>query len=154
MIRVSTDPIDVASALAAFEKEAGDAGATVSFSGKVRGRAENSSVTSLVLEHYPGVTEASIREIADEALGRWPLQGFLIQHRVGEIFPGETIVLVCTASAHRRAAFEAADFMMDYLKSRALFWKKERRDGEEVWIEPRDEDYQDAKRWAQEEDHQ
>ncbi|MEZ5893591.1 MAG: molybdenum cofactor biosynthesis protein MoaE [Parvularculaceae bacterium] len=139
--------IDAGAELAAFEKRASAAGAVVSFLGKVRGAHAGEAVSALELEHYPGVTERSIAEMEREARARWPLDDILIIHRVGRIGPGETIVFVAAASAHRRAAFEAADFLMDYLKTEAMLWKKEVRDGGEAWIEPRPDDYQDAGRW-------
>lgn len=147
MIRVSPEPFDPGAELSAFEKGAGGAGAVVSFVGKVRGTAGETNVASLYLEHYPGVTERSIAQIEGEARKRWALVNLLIIHRVGELWPGEPIVMVCAASAHRRDAFEAADFLMDYLKTEAVFWKKEVRDAGEAWIEPRDADYKDAARW-------
>lgn len=147
MIRVSPEPFDPGAELSAFERDAGGAGAVVSFVGKVRGAAGEKNVTSLYLEHYPGVTERSIAAIEDEARKRWALFDVLVIHRVGALAPGEAIVMVCAASAHRREAFEAADFLMDYLKTEAMFWKKEVRDGDEAWIEPRDADYKDAERW-------
>ena len=150
MIRVSENPFDPAAAIADFEQRAGDAGAVAAFLGKVRGRAEGETVDALYLEHYPGVTEKSIREIEAAARRRWRICDTLIIHRVGRMVEGEAIVLVCAAAAHRRDAFEAVDFLMDYLKTNALFWKKEIRKTREVWIEPRAEDYEDVKRWAAE----
>lgn len=119
----------------------------MSFLGKVRGRADGEDVSALYLEHYPGVTERSIAEIETEARKRWAIEDALIIHRVGELNPGEPIVLVCVAGAHRREAFEAADFLMDCLKTEAMFWKKETRADGEAWIEPRNADYKDAARW-------
>ncbi len=147
MIRVCEESFDPGAELSAFEKSAQGAGAVVSFVGKVRGAAGAEDVKALYLEHYPGVTERSISDIEAEARQRWPIDDALIIHRVGEMKPGEPIVMVCVASAHRREAFEAADFLMDYLKTEAMFWKKEVRDGGEAWIEPRDADYKDAARW-------
>lgn len=147
MIRVHQEPFDPGAELSAFEKRATDAGAVVSFLGKVRGKAGAESVGALYLEHFPGVTERSIADIEAEARRRWAIGETLIIHRVGELAPEEPIVMVCVASAHRRQAFEAADFLMDYLKTEAVFWKKEICDGGEAWIEPRDADYKDASRW-------
>ena len=126
----------------------GDVGAVVTFSGLCRD--ESGTLSALELEHYPGMAEAEIRRIADEAASRWPLLGLTVIHRFGRIAPGENIVLVVAASAHRHAAFEAASFMMDYLKTRAPFWKKEhRRDGTEgEWVEAREIDDHSAQRWA------
>ncbi len=147
MIRVCADSFDPGAELSAFEKNASGAGAVVSFTGKVRDAAGSDGVKALCLEHYPGVTERSIQEIENKARERWKIDETLIIHRVGELAPGDPIVMVCVASAHRREAFEAADFLMDYLKTEAMFWKKEIRDSGEVWIEPRNADYKDAARW-------
>ena len=119
----------------------------VTFSGLCRGEA--GSLSALELEHYPGMAEAEIMRIAEEAVGRWPLTGLTAIHRYGKIRPGENIVLVVAASSHRQAAFEAASFLMDYLKSRAPFWKKEHRaDGSEGdWVEAKDADDEAAARW-------
>ena len=152
MIRVGPDPIDAADLLRRFEETAGGAGAIASFSGKVRGEAGVDQVASLSLEHYPGLTEISISEILEDAKARWNISHAWVFHRTGEILPGETIVFVCAASAHRRDAFEAVDFLMDYLKTRALFWKKEQRETGAIWIEPREQDYKDAARWEKSED--
>src|SRR5207237_10600920 len=106
------------------------------------------SVSGMPLEHYPGRTEAELARVEAEAGNRWPLQASLIVHRVGALNPGDDIVLVVTASAHREAAFAAAEFLMDYLKTRAPFWKKETRaDGAARWVEPRDSDDRAAERW-------
>jgi molybdopterin synthase catalytic subunit len=122
-------------------------GAVVTFTGICRDEAGR--LSALELEHYPGMAEAEIARIADEALGRWPLMGLTAIHRFGKIAPGENIVLVVAASAHRQAAFEAASFLMDYLKSRAPFWKKEHRaDGSEGnWVDAKKADDQAAARW-------
>ncbi len=149
MIRVSADPFDPGAELSVFETRAGAAGAVVSFLGKVRESAADKTVSGLYLEHYPGVTERSIAEIEEQARKRWAIDDALIIHRVGELRPGEPIVMVCVAAAHRREAFEAADFLMDYLKTEAMFWKKEIREDGEAWIEPRDADYKDAARWKE-----
>lgn len=146
-IEVTAEPFDPVEALRAFEAMSENMGAITSFLGKVRKEDAGDPVEALTLEHYPGLTEKTIRSAADEAMRRWRLGGLLVIHRVGRMVPGEPIVLVAAAAPHRRAAFEAADFLMDYLKTRALFWKKETRAGIESWIEPREEDYQDAARW-------
>ena len=119
----------------------------MTFSGLCRD--EQGTLSALELEHYPGMAEAEIKRIAAEAVTRWPLQGLTVIHRHGKIRPGENIVLVVAASAHRQAAFEAADFLMDYLKSRAPFWKKEHRaDGSEGgWVDAKDADASAARRW-------
>lgn len=122
----------------------GNAGAVVTFTGFVR---DDGGVQSLTLEHYPGMTEREIARCVAEAEGRWPLLGATIIHRVGKLIPGERIVLVAVASPHRRAAFEACEFLMDYLKTRAPFWKEEQRSDETRWVEHRHDDEDAAKRW-------
>jgi len=149
-IEIAFAPFDPHTALRAFTERFPEAGAIASFIGQVRG--ERGEVDALILDHYAGVTESEIAKIAEEALSRWPLFGLAIIHRVGEIAPGEPIVFVAAASKGRRAAFQAVDFLMDYLKSEAPFWKKESRGGQTQWIEPRAEDFEDKARWnAQEE---
>lgn len=148
VVRIDESPFDPAQELAAFEGVPGEAGAVVAFVGKVRAEAGDNPVRALYLEHYPGVTERLIAEFAAEARKRWTLLDGLIIHRVGELTPGESIVMVCASAAHRREAFEAADFLMDYLKTKALFWKKEIREASDAWIEPREQDYEDAARWS------
>lgn len=146
-ISIQAQDFDVAAEIAALTDGRADLGAVVTFSGLCRD--EGGVLTALELEHYPGMAEAEIGRIAAEAVGRWPLQGVTVIHRHGRIRPGENIVLVVTVSAHRQAAFEAADFLMDYLKSRAPFWKKEHwADGTEGgWVEAKDSDEQAAARW-------
>ncbi len=151
MITVCETPFDPGEHISAFEKNTGDAGAVVSFLGKVRGKAGAADVKGLYLEHYAGATEKSIGDIERAAQKRWGIDDILIIHRVGDLKPGDPIVLVCVSAAHRRDAFEAADFLMDFLKTKALFWKKEIRMDGETWIEPRADDYKDAKRWQWEE---
>jgi molybdopterin synthase catalytic subunit len=145
MIRLTDEPFEPAPLLETFSQGRRETGAIVSFTGLAR--AEHEAVESLELEAYPGFTEAAIHEIAQEAQVRFDLHGWLIVHRVGKIAPGEAIVFVATAATHRRAAFEAADFLMDYLKSRAPFWKKSFGPEGERWIEPSTRDYEDAARW-------
>ncbi len=149
MIRVLETSFDPAAEIAAFNKRAGAAGAVVTFLGAVRASAGDTDVKALELEHFPGVTEKSITEIENEARSRWPVSDIDIVHRVGRLAPGEPIVLVCVAADHRREAFEAADFLMDYLKTEAMFWKKEIRSDGDAWIEPRAADYKDAARWRE-----
>ncbi|PBB78331.1 molybdopterin synthase catalytic subunit [Mesorhizobium sp. WSM3879] len=146
-IRVQREDFDVAAEIAALTEGRADIGAVVTFSGLCRD--EKGALAALELEHYPGMAEAEIGRIATEAIGRWPLQGLTVVHRHGKITPGENIVLVVAASAHRQAAFEAANFLMDYLKSRAPFWKKEHRaDGSEGgWVEAKEADDEAAGRW-------
>ena len=147
MIRILETPFNPDEEIAAFNKRAGGAGAVVTFLGAVRGNAGERMVTALELEHFPGVTEKSIADIEEQARARWPVSDIDIVHRVGRLDPCDSIVLVCVAADHRREAFEAADFLMDYLKTEAMFWKKEVRDDGEEWIEPRAADYEDAARW-------
>lgn len=146
MIRLTPDSFEAGALLTAFSQGRSETGAIVSFTGLAR--AEGGATTTLELEAYEGFTEAAIREIAEAARQRHALQDLLIVHRVGRIAPGEAIVFVATAAAHRREAFEAADQLMDYLKSRAPFWKKSwDESGQGRWIEPRPQDYEDAARW-------
>jgi molybdopterin synthase catalytic subunit len=147
-IRIQQADFDVAQEIAVLTKGRTDIGAVVSFSGICRGSENGEPIAALTLEHYPGMAEAEIGRHADEALSRWPLQGLTIIHRFGRIAPGENIVLVVTASPHRQAAFEAAEFLMDYLKTNAPFWKREESDEGTSWIEARDHDDAAAARWT------
>ncbi|WON78006.1 molybdopterin synthase catalytic subunit MoaE [Serratia sp. UGAL515B_01] len=124
-----------------------DDGAVVTFTGKVRNHNLGDGVSALSLEHYPGMTEKALEEIVAEARIRWPVQRATVIHRVGELFPGDEIVFVGVTSAHRGHAFEAAQFIMDYLKMRAPFWKREATEQGTRWVEARDSDEQAAKRW-------
>ncbi|MFD1987927.1 molybdenum cofactor biosynthesis protein MoaE [Mesorhizobium newzealandense] len=146
-VRIQAQDFDVAAEISRLTQGRADIGAVVSFSGLCRD--EQGALSALELEHYPGMAEAEISRIATEALQRWPLQGLTAIHRHGKIAPGENIVLVVAASVHRQAAFEAANFLMDYLKSRAPFWKKEHRtDGSEGgWVEAKEADARAAQRW-------
>ena len=139
---------DVAREIATLTKGRTDIGAVVSFSGICRGSENDEAIAALTLEHYPGMAEAEITRHADTALSRWPLTGLTVIHRVGRITPGENIVLVVTASAHRQAAFEAAEFLMDYLKANAPFWKREESAGGTSWVEARHHDDDAAARWT------
>src|SRR3954449_12967553 len=123
-IRIQQADFDIAHEIAALTRGRSDVGAVVSFSGICRGDENGEPIAALTLEHYPGMAEAEIKRHADEAMSRWPLSGLTVVHRVGRIAPGENIVLVLTASQHRQAAFHAAEFLMDYLKSNAPFWKR------------------------------
>ncbi|MBR0893586.1 molybdenum cofactor biosynthesis protein MoaE [Bradyrhizobium tropiciagri] len=147
-IRIQEADFDVAQEIAGLSKGRTDVGAVVSFSGICRGSEQGEPIAALTLEHYPGMAEAEIARHADEALARWPLQGLTIIHRFGRIAPGENIVLVVTASAHRQAAFEAAEFLMDYLKTNAPFWKREESARGTSWIEARDHDDAATARWT------
>ena len=145
MIILTGQAFDPGALLSEFCQDRTETGAIATFTGLAR--AEQGDTTILELEAYPGFTEAAIGKIADEALTRFGLHDFHIVHRVGKIAPGEAIVFVATAAAHRRAAFEACDFLMDYLKSRAPFWKKETGPAGARWIEPRAQDHADIARW-------
>ena len=147
-IRIQQADFDIAHEIAALTKGRTDVGAVVSFSGICRGTEDNAPIAALTLEHYPGMAEAEIKRHADEAVSRWPLQGLTIIHRVGRIMPGENIVLVVTASQHRQAAFEAAEFLMDYLKTSAPFWKREEGGQATGWVEAKAEDDAAASRWT------
>ncbi|AWB19654.1 molybdenum cofactor biosynthesis protein MoaE [Methylobacterium currus] len=147
-LSIQPEPFDVAAEIAALTAELGGrAGAIVSFTGLCRD--EDGQLAALELEHYPGMAEAEIGRVLDEAVTRWPLQGAVAIHRHGLIRPGEGIVLVLAASAHRSAAFEAASFLMDYLKTRAPFWKREHRADGTLggWVEATEHDAAAAARW-------
>ena len=146
MVRLQAEPFDPGALLSAFAADRSETGAVVSFTGLAR--AGQGDVDRLVLEAYPGFTDAEIARIAGAARARFSLQDVLVVHRIGEIAPGEAIVFVATAASHRRKAFEAAAHLMDYLKSRAPFWKKELGPGGERWIEPTAQELEDAARWA------
>jgi molybdopterin synthase catalytic subunit len=146
MIRVQQADFDIGAELARLREGRTDIGAIVTFTGTVRDQA--GAVEEMTLEHYPGMTEAELARIEAEANARWPLQASLIVHRHGALKPGDNIVLVITASEHRDAAFEAARFLMDYLKSRAPFWKREQGPGGARWVEASEEDENAAEQWA------
>ena len=147
-IRIQQADFDVAQEIAALSKGRTDVGAVVSFTGICRGTEDSAPIAALSLEHYPGMAEAEIKRHADEAMARWPLQGLTIIHRFGRIAPGENIVLVVTASSHRQAAFHAAEFLMDYLKTNAPFWKQEESERGTNWIEAQGHDDAAAARWT------
>jgi molybdopterin synthase catalytic subunit len=147
-IRIQEADFDVAREIAALTNGRTDIGAVVSFSGICRGSEGDEAIAALTLEHYPDMAEAEITRHAQTALSRWPLTGLTVIHRVGRIVPGENIVLVVTASAHRQAAFEAAEFLMDYLKANAPFWKREESAGGTSWIDAREHDDEAAARWT------
>lgn len=150
-VDISDQPISAPQLLKDFESKLTSSGGVVSFSGMVRPDGTDSRVLGLFLQSYSPMTENGIETAVEQALSRWPLEALTVHHRTGEIRTGETIVFVATASRHRRAAFEAADFLMDYLKTEAVFWKKEITESGDVWIEPREQDYQDNQRWQQSE---
>jgi molybdopterin synthase catalytic subunit len=147
IVRIQAGDFDIVDEIARLTAGRPDIGAVVTFTGLCRD--EQGTLSALELEHYPGMAEAEIARIAAEAVQRWPLQGLTAIHRHGKIEPGGNIVLVVAASAHRQAAFEAANFLMDYLKSRAPFWKKEHRaDGSEGgWVDAKESDDKAANRW-------
>lgn len=149
-VRVQAEPFDAAAEAARLAAGRTDVGALVTFTGLCRADpdAQGSALTALVLEHYPGMAEEEMHRHLNEARGRWPLTGAVIVHRHGRILPGEPIVLVVTASAHREAAFFAAQFLMDWLKTNAPFWKKEERAGAGDWVAAKDSDDEAAARWS------
>ena len=148
-VSVRTDDYDTAAEISALTAGRTDVGAVVTFSGLCRD--DGGTLEALEIEHYPGMAEDEIARVCAEAEARWPLQGCRVIHRHGAIRPGENIVLVVTASAHRAAAFAAADFLMDYLKSEAPFWKRNRRRdtaaGEADWVAPKASDEAALDRW-------
>ena len=146
-IRIQSAPFDPAHEAALIEAGRRDIGAIVSFTGLCRD--EDGALTALELEHYPGMAEAEIARVAEEALARWPLSALTVIHRHGRVLPGERIVLVIAAARHRGEAFAAAEFLMDYLKTRAPFWKKEHRADGSVgdWVEAKAKDDAAAERW-------
>lgn len=162
MISIQTEDFSLDEEYRRLRKLAGDAGAIVTFTGLVRELYDSSSVTgeqqnagqedkvnTLYLEHYPGMTEKSLQQISDQAAEKWPLLASRIIHRVGELTAREQIVFVGTASAHRQDAFESAQFMMDYLKSNAPFWKKQSSAAGSAWIESRQSDTDALDRWQE-----
>ena len=144
-LRIQSEPFDTAHEIALLSAGGDDAGAVTSFVGLCR--SENGRLKALELEHYPGMADEEIARVVAEAETRWPLDGVTVIHRVGKIAPGARIVLVVTASAHRAAAFAGAEFLMDYLKTRAPFWKLEERGAGSTWVEARSTDDESAKRW-------
>jgi molybdopterin synthase catalytic subunit len=146
-VSVQADDFEIATEMARLTAADPDIGAVVSFTGLVRQNTADGPIATMELEHYPGMTERALEDIAAQAQARWPLQGVRIIHRYGALKPGERIVLVLTASRHRQAAFEAAEFLMDYLKTRAPFWKKEDSGGDPHWVDARDSDTSAASRW-------
>lgn len=147
-VRLLTTPFDPNAEIDPFARAHPQAGAIASFVGKVRpGGGDRDDVEALELSHYPPLTLPGMEALADDALARWPLLGIMVLHRTGLLYPGEPIVMVASVSTHRRAAFEATDFVMDHLKSQSWFWKREKVGGQWRWIEPRAEDHTDLGRW-------
>ena len=146
-VRIQAEDFDVAGEIAALTQGRGDLGAVVTFTGLCRD--EGGRLAALELEHYPGMAQAEAERVVEEARARWPLSGVTVIHRFGTILPGQNIVLVVTASSHRDAAFAAASFLMDYLKTRAPFWKREHlNDGTTgAWVDVKAEDDAAAERW-------
>jgi len=148
-VSVQSDDFDIGTEIARLTQDRSDIGAVVTFTGLVRDMGSGQPVSAMELEHWPGVTETALQGIEAEAHTRWPLQGTRIVHRYGPLLPGDRIVLVAAASPHRGAAFQAAEFMMDYLKTRAPFWKKEETPDGARWVDARDADDAAEARWAQ-----
>uniref|UniRef100_Q07T51 Molybdopterin synthase catalytic subunit n=1 Tax=Rhodopseudomonas palustris (strain BisA53) TaxID=316055 RepID=Q07T51_RHOP5 len=146
-IRIQEADFDVGAEIAALTEGRRDIGAVVTFSGICRGADDGREVAALTLEHYPGMAEAEIGRHVDTAVARWPLTGVTVIHRVGRMRPGDNIVLVLTASAHRQAAFAAAEFLMDFLKAHAPFWKREERADGTGWVDAQHHDDAAAARW-------
>jgi len=144
-IAVQSEPFDLGAETSAFCAAVAGAGAVVTFTGIVRN--DGGTLSAMEIEHYPGMTEKAIAAIADEAVRRWSLADVLVIHRHGRLAPGEAIMMVATAALHRADAFAAAEFLMDYLKSRAPFWKKEIGEGGADWVAAKDADEAALKRW-------
>jgi len=147
-IAVQAEDFDLAQEAAALRAARRDIGALVTFTGLVRDMNEGVPLAAMTLEHYPAMTASQLRAIADEAESRWPVLGGRIIHRFGRLLPGDQIVLVAIAAEHRQGAFEAAAFLMDWLKTRAPFWKLEEGDGTRRWVAARCSDNAAAARWA------
>ena len=146
-ISVQTEPFDVGIETSAISQDRTDIGAIASFVGLARDTNSGSEVSAMTLEHYPAMTEKALAAIVDEALQRWTLLGVTLIHRVGRLLPGDPIVLVIVASSHRAEAFAACEFLMDALKTRAPFWKKEKTSAGERWVEARASDEAAVERW-------
>jgi molybdopterin synthase catalytic subunit len=147
-IRIQDADFDVGAEIAAMTTGRTDIGAVVSFSGICRGTEGDEKVAALTLEHYPGMAEEEIGRHVTEAIARWPVTAVTVVHRVGRLVPGDNIVLVLAASAHRQAAFAAAEFLMDYLKANAPFWKREERADGTRWVEAHGRDDAAVARWG------
>jgi molybdopterin synthase catalytic subunit len=147
-VRLQSEAFDAAAEAALITRGRTDIGAVVTFTGLCRADENGAPIAALTLEHYPGMAEAEIARHVEEAQARWPLLGVTVIHRHGRLAPGEPIVLVVTASSHRQAAFAAAEFLMDYLKTRAPFWKKVEQPGAASWVEAKAADDSAAARWS------
>ncbi len=148
-VRVQEAPFDAGREIAAMTNGRRDVGAVATFVGLVRDSNDGAAVRRMTLEHYAGMTERALEAICDEAHSRWDILDVRVVHRVGPLEPGEAIVLVAVAGAHRGEAFAACEFIMDYLKTRAPFWKKESTPAGERWVEARESDDEAAARWAE-----
>jgi molybdopterin synthase catalytic subunit len=147
-VRLQHEKFDLAAEAASLSHGRSDVGAVVTFTGICRGAEDGAPIAALTLEHYPGMAEAEIERHVAEACERWPLAGVTVIHRYGRIAPGEDIMMVATASAHRQAAFAAAEFLMDYLKTCAPFWKQVEQAGSKTWVEAKQSDDAAAERWT------
>jgi molybdopterin synthase catalytic subunit len=147
-VRLQREDFDAGTEVAALTHGRGDIGAVVTFTGTCRASEDGAPIVALTLEHYPGMAEAEIARHVAEAERRWALLGVTVIHRYGRLTPGENIVLVATASSHRQDAFAAAEFLMDYLKTRAPFWKQVERDATAEWVDAKQSDDARAERWA------
>ncbi len=147
-IRLQHEPFDIAAEVARLTHGRTDIGAVATFTGICRADESGEPIAALTLEHYPGMAETEIARHVDEACARWPLLGVTVVHRHGRLVPGDLIVLVATASSHRQAAFAAAEFLMDYLKTRAPFWKQVEKASGHAWIDAKVTDDAAAERWA------
>ena len=147
-VRLQREPFDAAAEAKKLTASRTDVGALVTFTGICRGTEASEPIAALTLEHYPGMAEAEIERHVEEAKTRWPLMGVTVIHRYGRITPGEDIMMVAVASSHREAAFAAAEFLMDYLKTRAPFWKQVEKAGEKTWVEAKASDDTAAERWT------
>ena len=150
-VYVQTDDFDVGAELIKLRADNTKIGAIVSFIGLVRDLNDNAEVSEMVLEHYPAMTQKSLEDIVQQAKQRWDIYDALVIHRVGRLLPTDQIVLVATTSAHRMDAFAACEFMMDFLKTRAPFWKKEQTKAGSRWVEAKESDDQAAQRWDNDE---
>ncbi|WP_207787835.1 molybdopterin synthase catalytic subunit MoaE [Candidatus Thiosymbion oneisti] len=148
-VRVQTEPFDIAAEQEDLWRGRPQVGALVTFVGLMRDMNQGERVSRMILEHYPGMTEKALIAIAEEAGRRWDLQGIRVLHRVGELRPQDPIVLVAVTGTHRSEAFRACEFLIDYLKTRAPFWKKEITDQGEHWLDSRTSDATAARRWEQ-----
>ncbi|MES1982044.1 MAG: molybdenum cofactor biosynthesis protein MoaE [Pseudomonadota bacterium] len=146
-VSIQQQDFDIAAELSAVRNGNGKIGALVSFAGLVRDFSGDATIQSIYLEHYPGMSERALHKILEQATARWELLDARIVHRVGQLLPSEQIVLVITAAMHRKAAFAGCEFIIDYLKTAAPFWKKEQTSQGVVWVETRDSDVQQMQRW-------